>query len=141
MRSLEFNWLRWRDRSLVIPEVVYVSKPVHPQFGTECGGFYCQPGKYELRVEDQFYDGAFGVIVVAADAKCDGRSTLAHEWRHHWQRHNGIAFDSALWDSRKHYETAIRQYFRNSKCEIDALRFETAVAPSDVNDYWMSLVA
>ena len=137
MRSLEVNWLRRFDKSLVIPQVVYCQKPILPN-GGECGGFYLQPGKYEVLIDGQSVDAAFGILVVSANGKDDGRSVIAHEWRHHWQLHNGIAFDHKPF-SQKPYEDAIRDFFRHSKSEMDALQFEAAVAPSDLNDYWMHL--
>lgn len=35
------------------------------------------------------------------------------------------------------YNTFIRNYFRNSWSEMDALLFESKVAPSEVNQFWL----
>lgn len=139
-RSLEVNWLRRHDRTLVVPEVIFVAKPVLP-CGKGCSGYYLEPGKYEVQIDGRHYDGCFGIIVAQTDL--DPRNTvatLAHEWRHHWQRHNGLEFDHKPFSVDLPWEQAIRDYFRQSKSELDALRFEVEYAPSDINDYCMHLV-
>ena len=94
-RSLEVNWLRRFDRSLVVPEVVYTPTPTSD--GSEVGGYYVHPGKYEWMIDGKYYDGAFGILVVGTMYGDDAVSTLAHEWRHHWQLHNGMTFDHMPW--------------------------------------------
>jgi hypothetical protein len=104
---------------------------------TDCGGLYHQPGDYELCIDGRFYDGCFGIIVIGEHE--GAAATIAHEWRHHWQRHNGLDFDNVPLRPDLPYEENIRQYFRRSKSELDALLFERREAPNYINDYWMHL--
>lgn len=101
--------------------------------GVSVGGFYQKPKNIEWFIDDRYVDGRFGLIVVATmDGDQVARSTLAHEWRHHWQQHNGIPPDNAHWNpAGMTWEQAIRKYFRQSKTEMDALLFEQKVAPCD----------
>lgn len=145
MRSLEVNWLRRFDRELVIPQVIFSPAPTMRN-GLPCSGFYLHPGKYEVGIDGLHYDGCFGIIVVSTNAPCDIPSIMAHEWRHHWQKHRGIKYDGVEWSDPLAatdvgaWIASTKRYFRQSWCEFDALRFELSVAPSDIADYRMSLV-
>jgi hypothetical protein len=119
-RSLEINWLKRFDRSLVVPEVAFSDL-------TDCGGYYVRPGKYEWPLDGKFIDCRFGLIVVGFGWSAE--STIAHEWRHHWQVHNGWTLDHQRFDHTVKWEDAIRKYFRESRSEMDALRFEKLVTP------------
>lgn len=137
-RSLEFNWLRRFDRSLVVPEIVFVHTPLAN--GTdECGGFYQQPIDQEFLIGDKFVDAHFGLIVIGIAEPENIAETIAHEWRHHWQLHNGMPFDNVRWQADKPYEHAIREYFLRSKAEMDALLFSRKVAPNDMTLEWLDL--
>jgi len=129
-RSIGLNWLRHFDKSVVVPEVVFTSL-------NDASGYYYQPGDYELCIDGRFYDGIFGIMVIS-----DGdliASTIAHEWRHHWQRHNDFEFDHVPLRPDLPYEENIAHYFSSSKSEMDALLFERRNAPNYLNDYWLSL--
>jgi hypothetical protein len=128
VRSIEINWLRRFDRSLVVPEIVFHLGVAHNGVG-ECSGFYAHPGKYELLIDGRYVDAHFGIIVVGLDKRIDIPGVLAHEWRHHWQLHNGFEWDHLKWDASRGWEAGIRKYFRSSRSEMDALTFERKVAP------------
>lgn len=120
MKSLELNWIRKKvDKSIPIPEVVY-----HPL--DKAGGKYYQPNNCELYDPDgKPYLMRYGVIVIDPEYE-PFQSTIAHEWRHHWQYYNGIKFDISpidLFDNFD-YDTALLKYFTESNTEQDAVRFQ-----------------
>ena len=121
MKSLELNWLRKKvDKSIPIPEVVY-----HPL--ENAGGQYYSPNS-----DDELYDPdgkpysmRYGVIVINPEYG-PYQSTIAHEWRHHWQHYNGFEFEispTRLFDEFD-YDTALLKYFTESNTEWDAVRFQ-----------------
>jgi YbbR domain-containing protein len=63
--------------------------------------------------------------------------TIAHEFRHHWQKWKGIKFDSAGWANQKgkSYTEAIVEYFLGSVTEMDALLFELKYAHCDESEW------
>lgn len=128
-KSLELNWVRGEDKSLLIPEVVFEPRE-------DCGGYYLSPWKGEELIGGRFYDRRFGIIVVSSLWPDGIETTLAHEWRHHWQECNGWRYDGIGWNSPNDYEDSIRDYFTRSRSEADALRFELRKAKSDITDYW-----
>lgn len=144
MRSLEINWLRRFDRSLIVPQVVFAQQPRMAN-GLNCSGIYLHPGKYEYAIEGKFYDGWCGLLVIGTADPADIPALIAHEWRHHWQMHRGIEYDGVEWNDPRAatdidaWEASTKRYFRRSRCEFDALRFEMQVAPTDIGDYRMSL--
>lgn len=139
--SLETRWLQRSEKWLPQPAVFRVS---------DCGtgaGFYLHPwpeGEYEVVAGSGVYAHLpHGALVIGA-ASWGGavtqdesmqRSTLAHEWRHHWQRWSGWRFDSQppAWEWAE-WESSIALYYLRSRVEADALRFELARAPSDLTD-------
>lgn len=136
-RSLEFNWLKKFDRSLVTPAIVFANKP-HVE-GQECGGYYVRPGKHEWFLDEKYYDCRFGLIVVSTDWESPA-ATIAHEWRHHWQLHNGIEFDDKPFDASLKWCAAVRKYFRESRSEMDALLFEARAVRLGEHEQMMDAV-
>jgi hypothetical protein len=122
MKSLELNWLRGHDKSLVIPEVVITERD-------DVGGRYLSPQKGEMFIGGKYYPLDFGLIEIS-DMWNDfeHQSALAHEWRHHWQLFNhGNWIYRASWAqliSTNDYDTSIVRYFTLNEHEMDALRFE-----------------
>jgi hypothetical protein len=133
MGSLDLNWIRKEDKSLVIPPVVYEANDRY-------GGYYVHPVKGEIEIAGKFYDSKIGIIVISSIWPENIPSTLAHEWRHHWQFYQGWKMDSIGWSYPEDYEAAIRKYFLSSRCEFDALRFEYRKAKSELNDSWRGLI-
>jgi len=110
MKSLELNWCRNEDKSLVIPEIEWNGC-------IEYGGNYTSPNE----------EYPFGLITINSSLDdIDIPATIAHEWRHHWQLFHGWTYDGYVWESgfEKNYEENIFDYFTTSECEMDALRFE-----------------
>lgn len=109
----------------------------HPETGgVEVGGFYVSPRRDELEVGGRFYDLAGGLIV----ARCD--STVAHEWRHHWQWFHGWTYDGIGWPPKPYrsYWDGIRRYFRESRSEMDALLYEVERVPVDSTLSWLEAI-
>lgn len=132
-KSLELNWLSRYDKDLPLPEIVY--SPDNVDFhGRRCGGCYYSPERNEYLFGDVYVPFDNGVILVGAREPELMIGTLAHEWRHHWQLHRGLAKDGSGYNqedfaSLDTYNAAIRKYFRTQPHEMDALRFQFKHAP------------
>jgi hypothetical protein len=132
----ELSWLYKHDKFLPAPKVVFA--PV-----VWCSGYYWHPCGGEREVMGSMHDGRKGLIVVSsAYSDGDTANTLAHEWRHHWQWCNGVKFDHTEWDSASPlgYWGAIKEFFRNSRTEYDALMFSLKVAPTKLTREWRGLL-
>jgi hypothetical protein len=133
MKSLELNWIRNVDKSLVIPEVVF-------SYDNKISGRYYDPSKDEIEIDGSYYDLDFGLIEISVYSS-DIESTLAHEWRHHWQVCNGWNTDYIFkWPLNccYEYDKCIFKYFTENKHELDALKFE--YKHSRIYDYWEELL-
>ena len=123
MKSLELNWIRRKcDKSIPMPEVVY-----YP-LSHASGKYYHPEDRNELYDADGMpHSMKYGVIVINSNSIMMN-TTIAHEWRHHWQYYNGIEFeignppDANL--KKEEYEKGLKKYFTDSKTEWDAIRFE-----------------
>lgn len=131
MPSLEMNWLPASMRKgLSLPRIVVIDD-------FEFGGQYWRrtPERYITPFDMDLREGA--VIVLNADHRA---ATIAHEFRHHWQRealgHPGGSTWNPASNSTADYWREIRRFFRAYWHEWDALRFELAMAPDDVNREW-----
>ena len=134
MKSLELNWIRNFDKSLVIPEVIFHRMD-------NAGAMYMPPRNNEVYDEDgKPHDMKFGVIVINPDYPCYFEPHLAHEWRHHWQHFHGWKYDGIgkqILNELK-YENAVYKYFTESYCEMDALRFQKK--HSYISELWEELL-
>jgi len=132
MKSLELNWIRNFDKSLFIPEVVFHS------LNSASGKYYPPEKKGWLYDENGHpYLMRFGVIVINPNqSDKEVPRTIAHEWKHHWQYFHGIKFEIPPTNlfNRYSYMTAIVKYFKCSRTESDAIRFEYKHA--GMNEYW-----
>lgn len=132
MKSLELNWIRNEDKSLVIPEVIF-------QELESSAGQYMDPQPYEIYDMDGHpHDMNFGVIIINLNYTEEFESTLAHEWRHHWQLFHGFEYDGIDKYKNNDYDKYIINYFTKSKAEMDALRFE--VKNSKTHPYFEELL-
>jgi hypothetical protein len=134
MKSLELNWIKNFDKSLIIPEIVFISNISY-------SGIYYSPRYNQIYDDDnRAYDMIYGTIVINSDYSNNFADIIAHEWRHHWQLFHGWKFDT--FNSTKHvyedYDNFIFDYFTKSKCEMDALRFELKY--SDIYESWKSIL-
>lgn len=123
-----------------MPTIIVVEENI------DAAGKYYQPRSEELCFDGKFYSCEKGIITLSALYPDFHESTLAHEWRHHWQRFNFLEknknFPYWPWSSPDNftdYKKAIAQYFTASH-EFDALAFELKFARNDVSEWWMSLV-
>lgn len=135
--SLELSWLPLSDRkSIPTPEVAYAE--MH-----DCGGCYVPAG---YRDDDFETTGRRDLIVLSTAFGEPRPTTIAHEFRHLMQRYlpslPRLRFMPAL-DFGETHETwtrAIRVFYRERPFELDALRYQTRIAPDDLTaDFWQAL--
>jgi hypothetical protein len=123
----EFSWLPIS----VLKQVPYFPKLIFEDI-KEAAGYYLSPHKEHPR-------GLISISSYFADQMYS--STLAHEFRHHWQVFNfGLNSRRLDWYniySKYEYERAICLYFNANPDERDALLFEYKYAKCDVNEYWV----
>jgi len=116
MHELNFIPLSYR-KNVVLPKVI-----IEPDAGQPYCGYYIA-----------------GVIVVVADSYL--ASNLAHEYRHYLQDYYGCVRRAVAVNyedtSCENYNNFIRRYYRSSWSEMDALRFERKIAPSDLSKFWL----
>lgn len=117
---MSITWLPLSVRKgLDTPKVVY-----EPYVDQPYGGFY----------RDNM------ILVVVHDEK-DAAATIAHEYKHHIQRHTGKKFTvpNNVLDgfSKYSYNKAIRNYFRQMWWEMEALVFQEKHAPTEVGKFWL----
>lgn len=132
------HWLQKHDKSIPNPLVVFTER-------SDLGGFYIPPSEKEVDIDGKFYDAyGRGVIVVSSAYPDNIAGTLAHEWRHHWQRFNRLSqFPYWPWvtpETWQEYDAALIRYF-SVWHEYDALAFEYTYAKNDWNDYSFGLLA
>lgn len=139
--SIDLNWLSRRDKQLPIPQLHY--DPLLEEYG----GVYYDPefGIFEYD-ENHTFDCKNGLIVVSTIYEEDIESTLAHEWRHHWQTFNGCcldyeygleSYDFSDWDT---YDHNIKRYFLENDFEFDALLFEARMTKNEQAKERLSLI-
>lgn len=134
MKSLELRWIRGFDKDLLLPEVIFVFNPTY-------SGLYIPPMKKEKLIAGKYYPCDHGLIICSTlnpDIKSTA-GTLAHEWRHHWQAYNSsLPCDYVSFDKYMDYKSAIKKYYSSSKRELDALKFEIQMAPTDWSKQWLA---
>lgn len=129
------HWLARHDKSLLMPKIVHT-------LDLPYSGCYYHPGDYEFEKDGHFYSGLRGIILINVSQPETIDGTLAHEWRHHWQRYS--IGDTPDWDwtpveTMSEWRAQIRNYFTMWH-EFDALRFEYTHARNDSNDeMWETL--
>jgi hypothetical protein len=139
LKSLELNWIRKVDKSLIMPEVVFSSLDW-------AGGQYFRPfhGE-ELLIDGKHYPREHGLIEVSTIQNATDweiAATLAHEWRHHWQACHGIEFAEAFkWPHKfdnDDYDDLIVKFFTLNTYEMDAVRFQHRY--TKIHDEWEELL-
>jgi hypothetical protein len=131
--SIDLNWLYRKSKQTTLPKLVYIDEH------SEYGGFYVEPNYYPFIYQGKEFQADKGILFVVADDTY--RSTMAHEWRHHWQKLNGWNLDYDEFDydftgQYKSYKSEIVRYFTENKHEMDALLFEVKHTPNYVNLEW-----
>jgi hypothetical protein len=131
----DLYWLSRRGKSLSLPGIVFTESL------DDCGGYYHPPEKSERMIDGRFFDLSKGLIVCKEYFDIEGvASTIAHEWRHHWQAHAfGINERPMRFDFEIGYDLAIKKYFQD-RYELDALLFSHRFAPSETTYYWMEKI-
>lgn len=130
------QWLQRKLRHLPDPLIYY--EDIEP------GGVYFSPWhepQFDFGIEVPPSNGA---IVISTryqeDQEFSEGSTLAHEFRHHWQRWNGFEFSEASECSdHQDYDSFLKDYFRDPM-ERDALMFEGVMCPDPNNDHRLGLI-
>lgn len=117
---MSINWLPLSVRKgLDTPKVLY-----EPYIGQPYGGFYHN-----------------NIILVVVHDEKYIPATIAHEYKHHIQRHTGKNFivpnDVLAEFSKFSYNKAIRNYFRRMWWEMEALVFQEKYAPTEVGKFWL----
>ncbi len=134
---LQLNWLpQYMLKSVPFYPDIFLIDNLIPPGGTGC---YMRPS------DEETFEGhpcKNGIIVISKLTK-DVRSTLAHEFRHHWQHFNTTKVDSnisayilaSLFDPVRAYI----EYYKQPH-EFDALLFECRVAPNEHNTKVLQIV-
>ena len=144
--SLETRWLQRQEKWMSQPDVVYVDRNCSEMSGGS--GAYCQPRSQPIRVDGkEIVPGPGGIILIgikhaSLPEPIEFAATIAHEWRHGWQKQSGFEFDQdvELLRSQLPYEESLKRYFRGSKTETDALWFQWIKTHSPLSEYWVDLV-
>lgn len=129
------NWLRKHDKALPTPQVVYSAV-------SGFGGCYYSPFKGEECIDGLFYPRDNGIILVSTLWPDNIHSTLAHEWRHHWQRFNKGRLPKWPWNTpstSEEYIQAIKHYF-TAWHEWDALHFQHKHAPAETSHLFIDIL-
>lgn len=133
--SLELNWLARHEKQLPLPRVLFAPLPL-------CSGIYFWPwprAQFEFGLEIPPSNGT--IVVSTLYPEMPVPSTLAHEFRHHWQCWNGmLPKKNKGWKEPTDYAEAIALYFTTQLHEWDALRFEIKHAACDVTDEWLDMI-
>jgi hypothetical protein len=127
----ELHWITRHYRGIILPKVIFDDDENY-------GCYYSpQPNVY-YDIDGKDHDISKGLIVVSTKyfhLKKHVESTLAHEWRHHWQKMNGWELYAPEMSERnwENYDLVTTNYHQNSRCETDAYLFETKFAHGSDN--------
>lgn len=118
---MSINWLPLSHRK----NISQVKVIIEDDIGQPYSGYYAIGTKTLVAVYRNLGGGSL-------------ESTIAHEFRHHVQYEtNNISLKVVSFNTNITYEKAIRQYFRSSLSELDALIYEHKYAKSDLNEWWL----
>lgn len=124
-----------RDKDIPVPKIVLCRSM--PRTNERAAAAYYQPWPNEECFDGRFVTNTFGIIALAEhhyDEEFTFEASLAHEYRHHWQRFNCQGdYNPPVIRGAKDYQEEICQYFSTSFREWDALQFEIRHSPNDVN--------
>lgn len=126
--------MKWINLDKTLPKIPIIYAEIEG-----AAGLYYPPDDYEVEIDGKLYDCSKGLIQIQPGDSKDEAATIAHEWRHHWQFYHGVQFYDWEWEPTDDYEQSIIDYF---KCpyELDALRYELKIAPSDCTEGWADLL-
>ena len=127
--SLHLSWIYKKTKQLTLPKLVYIDEH------SEYGGFYANPSYFPFEFEGHEIPCDKGIIFAVESDTCMG--TIAHEWRHHWQKLNGwdLEYDNYNYKFSDHdtYDSEIIRFFTDNDFEMDALKFEYTHAKDWLN--------
>jgi len=127
------------DKSIPLPLFVVEDKPVFNDVHKPCQGRYFVPLHGEVCIDGTCYPLDDGIIFISSGL--GDRSTVAHEFRHHWQRFSlGYLCENderrAIVDWEEDYENSIVNFFRIFPSEFDALMFSMSMFPNEWDERW-----
>ena len=138
--SLETRWIRPMFKQVSQPVVVWDEQEEN------ASGLYYHPAPEEVCIAGCNVPQDKGIIVIGSynSEVREAGSTIAHEWRHHLQTVEfGWTYDGIGWNKPpmepKEYERKLTQFFRRSRSEADALRFQLKAEPTPVGVYFDEL--
>lgn len=122
----ELNWLLRQHKQIPIP--LFIFGQLHgPQ------ACYYRPFWGEVVIENRCYGTDKGLIVVDAEISVGIDASIAHEFRHHWQAMQDYRYPVIPHDFSENYWEQVKSYYLTQPMELDALRFEIKVAPTDLS--------
>jgi len=133
IRSIELSWIARQDKSLPLPLLDFDVLP------DEYGARYYPPMRYDLEFNDKVFPLDHGLIQVNTIYNPCTASSLAHEWRHHWQAYHGWKLPGHPIQASISYDDRIKRHFKWPE-EKDALRFELRHTPDDRNREFMDIL-
>jgi hypothetical protein len=129
----ELNWIAKKEKGVMLPLIIFES--------IDAGGYYYNPEKNEIMLNEKYYPLDKGLIVIDISSPEEILNTIAHEWRHHIQFMNGIEMEAMEWDNDKEdYKQNIIDYFTQSRTEMDALLFSNKHAPTECSIEWQQWI-
>jgi hypothetical protein len=140
VRSIDLHFLSKRDKDLPFPLLKYYRSETEE-------GYYVHPSDCRyVSDENLSFDSTNGIIFVNSNS-LSIESTLAHEWRHHWQYYRGM-LKTELYSKYKQY---INFNFKNDivaytinyykiPYELDALRYECKLINDAYSLYTYNIV-
>jgi len=118
MRSLDLFFITRHYKQVVLPKIKYAN------IGNNIYGIYFYPNKTIICAGEEIFTDK-GLIIINSEFPQDHASTIAHEWRHHWQYHNGLLINSYSAEEDEPFRTLVQPE------EADAHIFSHYYAPDD----------
>ena len=150
---VHLNWLARQHKELPVPHIHFYhnasptavmasySAPVmlvSKQWREQCDAEYLElfDAGMTWNEDGEVLQRTTGLIHInlAQNAECEVQSSIAHEYRHHWQFFHYGAWWPSKYDtdlSSYNQRIAVIKYFHSDVREADALRFELRTNPSD----------
>jgi len=136
LRSLELNWIRKEDKSLVMPLIIFSNTEDYS------GKYFDIDRNTELLVDGTLYSLNKGAICISMHHNKTDRdiaSVIAHEWRHHYQLCHGIEYDSTDYKNCEFFEEKLIVWI-SSKAEMDAWKFQCKWYKPSYFDKWDEII-
>jgi hypothetical protein len=140
--SANLHWLLKTAKWLPIPKLLFSEKALD---GAVCGIYYPPSWKcnHIVPIDGVEYHNKNGIIVINTSYPENIESTMAHEFRHHWQIFSGWKLTSSLFDSldfENDWTNSVIRYYKEQPYEMDALRYQNKMVRSEAEKWVESLV-